>query len=150
MQHSLEHWFSDRQTRLLAWREWRQALLTQSPQQKIIDQVATWWKFVPLVNKTLDPWRMDTWPTAWQLVADGEFCVNAQALGIFYTLTLMGQDCELVLAQLDDRQETRLLVLTAGKKLLNYLDGEVVDIDQATLQILKVWQPSDLARLVKV
>lgn len=149
MQHSLEHWFGDKQSRLLAWREWRQQLV-QLPQEQLISMVATWWKFVPMVNKTFDPWRTETWPNPWELIGAGEFCANAQGLGIFYTLSLLGVDCELVFAQLMDQKETRLMVLTADKKLLNYVDGEVVDIDQATLQMLKIWQPSDLARLVKV
>ena len=37
-----------------------------------------------------------------------------------------------------------------NKKILNYYDGEVVDIDNAEMQILKTWAPSDLANLVKV
>lgn len=149
MQHSLEHWFSDKQSRLAAWRAWRQSVV-QLPEQQLIELVTTWWKFVPLVNKAVDQWRPESWPTAWELVGRGEFCANAQGLGIFYTLVLLGIDCELVLAQLNEGEETRLMVLTKDKQLLNYVDGEAVSIEKATLQLLKVWQPSELARLVKV
>ncbi len=148
MQQNMEHWFTDKQTRLLAWRDWRQQLNQSSTD--VNTNIAVWWKFVPMVNKSVDPWREETWPNPWELVGSGEFCPSAQGLGIFYTMVLLGMDCDLILAQLTDYPETRLMVLTPDKKLLNYYDGEVVDIDSANLQILQVWHPSDLARLVKV
>jgi hypothetical protein len=111
-------------------------------------EAAEWWKFVPLVNKSFDPWRVETWPNPWELISNGSFCPSAQGLGIFYSLILSGIDCKLVLAIVD--QKPRLMVLLSDNKLLNYYDGEVVDIDSLDLQILQTWAPSDLARLVKV
>jgi hypothetical protein len=144
---NLDHWFSDRQSRLLAWREWREQLSTLSDND-LYNEIAQWWKFVPLVNKTFDPWRMETWPNPWDLVAGGSFCPSAQGLGIFYSLVLARIDCELILAIVDNK--ARLLVILPDKKILNYIDGEVVDIEKTDLQILKVWAPSDMTRLVKL
>ncbi len=149
MQHDMEHWFTDNQSRLLSWRDWRQQL-NQSNNIDALSEIARWWKFVPLVNKVVDPWREETWPNPWELVGHGEFCSSAQGLGIFYTLVLMGIDCDLVLVQLQDNPETKLLVLTPDKKVLNYYDGEVIDIDSTRMQMLRIWHPSDLTRLVKV
>lgn len=149
MEHDLSHWFSDKQSRLTYWREWRQTL-TSLDQKDLLSAVADWWKFVPLVNKTLDPWRVDTWPNPWELIGAGEFCASAQGLGIFYTLTLLGHDPELVLAQLPDYDETRLLVVIDEEKVLNYVDGEAVDVEKAKVEPLNKWRSSDLARLVKV
>jgi len=146
-QQNLEHWFLDKQGKLLAWREWR-ATLTELDNTELYSKVAVWWKFVPLVSKKFDPWRQETWPNPWELVGDGSFCPNAQGLGIFYTLALLGKDCELMLAIVD--KEPRLMALLPNKQLLNYYVGEVVDIDNVEMQILKTWAPSDLARLVKV
>jgi hypothetical protein len=142
---SLEHWFLDRQGKLLAWRKWRETL---SEHSDIASEVALWWKFVPMVNKSIDPWREDTWPDPWTLVSSGEFCPSAQGLGMFYSLVLAGNDCKLIRARIDD--EIRLIVLLLDDRLLNYVDGEVVDMKNATLEILQIWTPSDLARLVKV
>lgn len=149
MEHDLSHWFSDKQSRLAAWRMWRQQLQSLTD-YNLLSAVAIWWKYVPLVNKSIDPWRSDTWPTPWELVGAGEFCTSAQGLGIFYTLSLLGHDCELLLAQIPEQKETRLLVLADDQKLLNYVDGEVISIENATLEVLERWRPSDLARLVKV
>lgn len=146
-QHNLEHWFLDKQGKLLAWREWR----TQLPSMEIeaaVEAAAIWWKFVPLVNKTFDPWRVETWPTPWELIGNGSFCPSAQGLGIFYSLVLSNIDCVLALAVIDELP--RLLVLLPDNKLLNYHGGEVVDMQLLDLQILQTWTSSDLARLVKV
>lgn len=148
MEHrNLEHWFLDRQGKLLAWREWRSQLSAMDT-ASAFKEAAEWWKFVPLVNKTFDPWRSETWPNPWELISTGSFCQSAQGLGIFYSLVLSGIDCQLVLAIVD--QNPRLMVLLSNNKLLNYYDGEVVDMDSVDLQILQTWAPSDLARLVKV
>ena len=148
MKHrTLEHWFLDKQGKLSAWREWRTQLSEMDPVSAIVE-VAEWWKFVPMVNKTFDPWRPETWPTPWELISNGSFCLNAQGLGIFYSLVLSGINCQLVLAMVD--QAPRLMVLLDDNKLLNYCDGEIIDIKSVELQILKIWAPSDMARLVKV
>jgi hypothetical protein len=144
---NLEHWFLDKQGKLLAWREWRSQLSAMDT-ASAFKEAAEWWKFVPLVNKTFDPWRMESWPTPWELVGNGSFCQNAQGLGIFYSLILSDIDCQLMLAVVDN--EPRLLVVLDNNKLLNYYDGELVDMENANLQILQTWTSSDLARLVKV
>jgi len=144
---TLEHWFLDKQGKLSAWREWRQQLSAMDT-ESAYNEAATWWKFVPLVNKTFDPWREETWPDPWSLVGNGSFCPNAQGLGIFYSLVLTSIDCELMLVILEDKP--RLMVLLPNKTLLNYYDGETVDMKNADFQILKTWTSSDLARLVKV
>lgn len=141
------HWFLDKQGRLQAWREWRLQLSAMDT-ESAYEEAAIWWKFVPLVTKTFDPWREDTWLDPWELVGAGSFCPSAQGLGIFYSLVLSGKECHLARAIVDD--EVRLMVVLPGNKLLNYYDGEVTDMENLNLQILQTWAPSDLARLVKV
>jgi hypothetical protein len=144
---NLEHWFTDKQGRLAAWRDWRLSLsnLDTNPAYQ---EVATWWKFVPMVTKTFDPWRQESWPDPWELIGSGSFCPSAQGLGMFYSMVLAKIDCELMLAIIDETP--RLLVILPNKKLLNYYDGEVLDVKEAKMQILQTWAPSDLASLVKV
>jgi len=144
---NLEHWFTDKHSRLQAWRDWRLSL-TDLPLDAVHQEVATWWKFVPMISKTFDPWRQESWPDPWAMIGTGSFCPNAQGLGMFYSLVLSKVDCELMLSVIDDTP--RLMVILPNKKLLNYYDGEIVDIDDAEMQILQTWAPSDLANLVKV
>ena len=118
------------------------------PLDAVYQEVATWWKFVPMISKTFDPWRQESWPDPWEMVGTGSFCPNAQGLGMFYSLVLSKVDCELMLSIIDDNP--RLMVILPNKKLLNYYDGEVINIDDAEMQILQTWTVSDLANLVKV
>jgi hypothetical protein len=67
---------------------------------------------------------------------------------MFYSLVLAGFECELMLAMVDETP--RLMVILPNKKLLNYYDGEVSDVEDVKMQILQTWAPSDLANLVKV
>jgi hypothetical protein len=144
---NLEHWFTDKQGKLAAWRDWRLSLSSLDT-DSAYQEVATWWKFVPMVSKTFDPWRQETWLDPWELVGSGSFCLNAQGLCMFYSLVLAGFECELMLAMVDETP--RLMVILPNKKLLNYYDGEVIDIEDVKMQILQTWAPSDLANLVKV
>lgn len=144
---NLEHWFTDKQGRLQAWRDWRLSLSGLSP-DAVYQEVATWWKFVPMITKTFDPWRQESWPDPWELIGSGSFCASAQGLGMFYSLVLSKVDCELMLSVIDNTP--RLLVILPDKQLLNYYDGELVDISAAEMQILQTWAPNDLANLVKV
>lgn len=148
VQHrNLEHWFTDRPGRLQAWRDWRLSLADLQP-AAAYQEAAVWWKFVPMVDKTIDPWRQESWPEPWELIGTGSFCPNAQGLGMFYSLALSKIDCELMLSIIDDTP--RLLVLLPSNQVLNYYDGEVVDIPDTKMQIVQTWTSSDLARLVKV
>jgi hypothetical protein len=144
---NLEHWFTDKQGKLAAWRDWRLSLSSLDT-DSAYQEVATWWKFVPMVSKTFDPWRQETWLDPWELVGSGSFCLNAQGLCMFYSLVLAGFECELMLAMVDETP--RLMVILPNKKLLNYYDGEVSDVEDVKMQILQTWAPSDLANLVKV
>jgi hypothetical protein len=144
---STEHWFLDKQGKLQSWRDWR-TQLSAMDNESACQEVAIWWKFVPLVAKTFDPWREETWPDPWTLVSGGSFCPSAQGLGMFYSLVLAKIDCKLVLAVINE--QPRLLVEIGNSRLLNYYDGEIIDTETADLQILKSWAPSDLVRLVKV
>lgn len=112
------------------------------------NETAIWWKFVPLVNKSIDPWREDSWPDPWALVSTGQFCPSAQGLGMFYSLVLAGFECKIARVQID--KETRLVVILPNNNLLNYYDGELIDMKNANLEILQIWAPNDLAKLVKV
>jgi hypothetical protein len=144
---STEHWFLDKQGKLHEWREWRLQLSAMDADSAYIE-AAIWWKFVPLVTKTFDPWREETWPDPWSMVGTGSFCQSAQGLGMFYSLVLSGKECQLARAVVDDT--VRLMVVLPSNKVLNYYDGEVTDIESVNLQILQTWTSSDLARLVKV
>jgi hypothetical protein len=144
-----EHWFLDRQGKLLAWRDWRSQLLNMSPEDAY-KEVAEWWGLVPMISRGIDPWNHDTWPTPWELVVRGQFCPSGQGLGMYYSLILAGFDCKLILAILNEETQPRLMVLLPNNKLLNYYHNHIVPLDEADIQLLNSWTPVDLPNLIKV
>lgn len=150
MEHrTLEHWYLDKQGILLNWRNWRSQLPEMS-NSAACEEVAVWWAFVPMVTKGLDPWRTDTWPDPWELVSKAEFTPSEQGLGMFYSLTLTGIECSLVMAIVADEKQPRLMVLLPDKRLLNYYDKRIISSEEANIQLLSVWSPQDLLSLIKV
>lgn len=140
-------WETDKHNRMLLWRKWRNSLV-DLPEKILYNTIAQWWKMVPMSNKTIDVWNQDSWPTPWELIVFPSFCSPSKGLGIYYTLALIGIESNLILAQ--KGTETTLLVMLEDKKLLNYYEGEVLDISQTSYEELKVFAPVDMHKLVKV
>jgi hypothetical protein len=72
-------------TRLANWYQFRQQLETSSTP---LDDVLNYFKNVPRVKIYTDPYDQNTWPTAWQLIDENEYCQFNLILGICYTLQL--------------------------------------------------------------
>jgi hypothetical protein len=71
--------------RLANWYQFRQQLETSSTP---LDDVLNYFKNVPRVKIYTDPYDQNTWPTAWQLIDENEYCQFNLILGICYTLQL--------------------------------------------------------------
>lgn len=73
------------QKRLAAWRQLRQHLETsKSP----FDDVAAFFNQFPKTKIYTDPYDQSTWPTAWELIEENEYCPINILLGMCYTLQL--------------------------------------------------------------
>jgi len=140
-------WETDKHTRMLLWRDWRSSIV-ELPTDALYDKIAYWWKMVPMSDNTIDIWDDKSWPTPWELITFSSFCYPSRGLGIYYTLSLIGRESELILAQKDG--ETTLLVKLEDKKLLNYYEGEVLDTSQYSYEELRIFSSADMHRLVKV
>jgi hypothetical protein len=132
---------------MLLWRDWRSSI-AELPTDALYDKIAYWWKMVPMSDNTIDIWDDKSWPTPWELITFSSFCYPSRGLGIYYTLSLIGRESELILAQKDG--ETTLLVKLEDKKLLNYYEGEVLDTSQYSYEELRIFSSADMHRLVKV
>ena len=140
-------WETDKHIRMLLWRDWRSSM-AELPTDALYDKIAYWWKMVPMSDNTIDIWDDKSWPTPWELITFSSFCYPSRGLGIYYTLSLIGRESELILAQKDG--ETTLLVKLEDKKLLNYYEGEVLDTSQYSYEELRIFSSADMHRLVKV
>ena len=85
--------------RLENWHDLRVSLEKTDTQTKCI-KIDEWWQNAPLVNHHLHPHDIDNWPDPWELLSENTYCEVARALGMCYTLYLIGvNDIELVLAR---------------------------------------------------
>ena len=71
--------------RLSAWRQLRQKLESaNTPLQDVVE----YFQSLPKVKIYTYPYDEATWPTAWELIEENEFCPFNLILGICYTLQL--------------------------------------------------------------
>jgi hypothetical protein len=76
------------QHRLLDWLNFRKQL-DNSPTP--LDDVDIYFKKVPRVKVYTDPYDQSTWPTAWELIDENEYCPFNLILAVCYTLQLTSQ-----------------------------------------------------------
>ena len=71
--------------RLAAWRQLRQHLETSKTP---FDDVVNFFNQFPKAKVYTDPYDQTTWPTAWELIEENQYCPFNLILGICYTLQL--------------------------------------------------------------
>ena len=118
---------SDFFTRLRVWNTLREKLKECNITEQCIE-TDKFWQQCPMSNHYLHPHEMDKWPDPWQLLDDNIYCLYARALGMIYTLVLLGiTDIDLVEC-LDYNNENVVLVLVNNAEyLLNYWTNTVLN-----------------------
>ena len=115
------------EARLKNWYELR-AELKDKKIEEIAVRVDEFWQRCPLMGHYLHPIDIDTWPDPWELISDNSYCVYARALGMIYTLLLLGVDTiDLVEAKDDNSEEVTLVLVDNAKYILNYWPNTVVN-----------------------
>jgi hypothetical protein len=99
-----------------------------------------------LVTHHLHPQDIDNWPDPWELLSENTYCEVARALGMCYTLHLIGiTDIELVLARNDTAEDVVLVLVDNAKYIMNYWPNTVIS---NTLKDFKVVQKLDLQTII--
>jgi hypothetical protein len=112
--------------RLRSWYELRTTLANSDIKTKCIE-IDKWWQYAPLVNHHLHPHDIDNWPNPWELLSENTYCEVARALGMCYTLYLIGiTDIELVLARNNTGEDVVLVLVDDAKYILNYWPNTVI------------------------
>lgn len=120
--------------RLKFWVELRTKLEYLPIKEQCIE-IDRFWQSVPLVNHYLHTDYIKDWPDPWQLLNDNTYCYYGRALGMIYTLLLLGiKDIELLDAIDDNSNSVVLVSVDSAKYLLNYwpdtvLNNRVMDFD---------------------
>jgi hypothetical protein len=134
------------EARLQAWFQLRQSVTSLPIEQQCIT-IDEWWQHAPLVIHHLHPQDIDNWPDPWELLSENTYCEVARALGMCYTLYLIGvNDIELVLARNNTAEDVVLVLVDNAKYILNYWPNTVIS---NTLKDFKVVQQLDLQTIIK-
>lgn len=117
----------DYETRLKSWFDLRNTITNQPLETQCIE-VDRYWQQVPIQNHYLHIDFIKDWPDPWTLINDNTFCPYARALGMFYTLLLLGnKSLDLIEAIDDNSNEVVLLSVDNAKYLLNYWPDTVLN-----------------------
>ena len=114
------------EARLQDWFQLRTSVTSLPIEQQCIT-IDKWWQDAPLVTHHLHPQDIDNWPDPWELLSENTYCEVARALGMCYTLHLIGiTDIELVLARNDTAEDVVLVLVDNAKYILNYWPDTVI------------------------
>ena len=137
---------SSYEARLQDWFQLRTSVTSLPIEQQCIT-IDEWWQRAPLVTHHLHPLDMDNWPDPWELLSENIYCEVARALGMCYTLQLIGiTDIELVLARNETAEDVVLVLVDNAKYIMNYWPNTVIS---NTLKDFKVVQKLDLQTIIK-
>ena len=132
------------EARLQDWFQLRKSVINL-PIDKQCITIDEWWQRAPLVTHHLHPLDMDNWPDPWELLSENTYCEVARALGMCYTLYLIGvNDIELVLARNDTAEDVVLVLVDNAKYILNYWPNTVIS---NTLKDFKVVDRLDIKKI---
>jgi hypothetical protein len=117
----------DYPTRLKNWYNLRENLKDKDL-QTICVETDKFWQYCPMINHYLHPIDMATWPTPWELLHENNYCQYARALGMVYTLLLLGiKDIDLVDAKDHNSIDVVLVLVDHAKYILNYWPDMVLN-----------------------
>ena len=132
------------EARLSGWHALRATLEGTLTQNKAIE-IDAWWQQAPLVNHHLHTLDSDKWPGPWDLLEENTYCTVARALGMCYTLLLVGiTDVELVEASDSTSEEVVLVLVDHAKYILNYWPDTAIS---NTLQDFTIKRTIDISHL---
>ena len=123
--------------RLKSWYELRAQIEGTLIQNKCVE-IDEWWQKAPLINHHLHPQDINTWPGPWDLLVENTYCTVARALGMCYTLLLIGiTNIELVLAKNNIGEDVVLVLVDNAKYILNYWPNTVISNSLAEFTIIQ-------------
>jgi hypothetical protein len=128
----------DYYTRLRAWHDLRNSLSQKTDLQHICTEVDSFWQWCPLSNHYLHPADIETWPGPWELINDNEYCYYARALGMIYTLLLLGVNgIDFVEATDYNNNDVVLVLVDNAKYVMNYWPNMVVNNNLSEFKVTK-------------
>ena len=127
----------DFHNRLREWNTLRNNLAEKDIENICIDTDA-FWQQCPMKNHYLHPDDVKNWPGPWELLNDNVYCYYARALGMLYTLLLLGvETVDLVEVKYYNEDNLVLLLVDNAKYVMNYWPNSVLNTDLSNIVITK-------------
>lgn len=133
-------------TRLRAWHELKEKLSTFTLEQQCVE-VDKFWQRCPMSSHYLHPADIEIWPNPWELLNDNKYCLYGRALGMVYTLLLLGIQTIDMVEAIDDNVENIILVLVDNAKYV--LNGCPDSVLNTTLQDFTIIKRINVNALMK-
>jgi hypothetical protein len=112
--------------RLRLWKKLRNEL-TGLPIEQQLSAIAKFCSAIPCGARTLDYYSAENWPTPWEILYHGSFCISSISLLMYYTITVtnsnLANNVELWLVK--DNDGDYLLPVINDQFILNYESGTV-------------------------
>lgn len=117
--------------RLTAWSEFRDSLPAM-PEAEQLKAVAEFWQRCPFDRWVIDPTEPKEWLTVWEMLYEGQYCINSVAIGIEATLRYSGwapERLQLAMIKEPDALGSEYFVVKIDNLVvLNYSYGECVPV----------------------
>jgi hypothetical protein len=138
----------DYYTRLREWHKLKETLVDQDL-STICIEVDRFWQRAPINTHYLHPDEIENWPNPWELISDNHYCYYGRALGIIYTLMLLGvKELDFVDALDDNRDNVVLVLVDNAKYVLNYWPESVLNMNLSGFTIVKHINISSLKKKI--
>lgn len=100
-----------------------------------------------MINRAVQWHDYPDWPKPWDLLNNNGYCELAKALGIVYTIMMVGDSLynSLELVQVEN---DNLVLIDHGKYILNSAPGEILNIDSTSLLILRSVDSNSLIKFL--
>ncbi len=127
--------------RLVDWYNFRQQLeKSKTP----MEDTAEYFRAVPRVKIYTDPYDQSTWPTAWELIDENEYCPFNLVLAVCYTLQLTSHyqnSNPLIKIAIDNVNKTVYYLLFVDDKVYGLNDSGWIPAKNLpkTLKYLKIY-----------
>ena len=132
--------------RLRLWKNLRSDLNTE-PLDIKLKAIAKFISTMPFGSRSLDYYDPATWPSPWEILFHGSFCLSSISLLSFYTLALVTEESvKIELELIDDMGDVYLVPVIEDQFVLNYETGLVSSYPEISkeIKVLKRYTRSDI------
>lgn len=110
--------------RLLLWKKFRLDIQGKQLEERL-ECISKFYANMPYGGRSVDYYTPKNWPTPWEILYHGSFCVSSISLLIFYTFVLVDNDTKADIYLIEDNTGVYLVPVINDTFVLNFIPGVV-------------------------